>query len=136
MRRQLLIQYCVQCGAVLVRTKTGAVCPRGHGRIVQLATDPWSGGYPEAERIAGTRRYRLEGLAGEYQTAVARQLYSSWFARRNGRRTPDVREDDWVIGRWRQRLVWFRPCVGVHDAPADGLLPDPRAARLEVATAG
>jgi hypothetical protein len=110
--KQLLLQFCSQCGAALVRTKTGAVCPQGHGRIVPLALDARCGPWPAAERVEGTRRYRLRGLQGEWATAVSRPVHRDWLAKRNARMFADVKEDGWVIGRWRSRLLWFRPVNG------------------------
>lgn len=108
-RRQLLITYCTDCGQVLVRTATGFVCPAGHGRVQPLRYDVSSGPHPAATRIAGTRRYTLDGLSGEWRTAIARPVLHSWRARVSARRPAEVRQPDWRIGRWRDRLIWFRP---------------------------
>jgi hypothetical protein len=108
-RRQLLITYCTDCGRVLVRTATGFVCPAGCGRIQPLMYDVRSGPYPTATRISQTRRYTLDGLPGNWRTAVARPVLRSWRARVAACLPADVRQPDWQIGRWRDRLIWFRP---------------------------
>jgi hypothetical protein len=113
--KQLLLQFCAQCGAALVRTKSGAVCPQGHGRIVPLQVDSRSGPWPEARRVDGTRRYRLHGYQGEWATAVSRPVHRDWLARRNARMFADVRNDSWIIGRWRRSLIWFRPVEGTDN---------------------
>lgn len=62
--------------------------------------------------LVRTGKYRLEGLDGEYRTAVARPVMRSWLARHSARLPADVRSDAWRIGRWRDRLIWFRPLPG------------------------
>ena len=115
MRRQLLIRFCGQCGHALVRTATGAVCPNGHGRIVPLCEDSRYSTYPVAQRVAGTRRYRLRGLDGEWRTVVSRPNHRDWLARRNARQAPDRHEEGWVIGIWRGVLLWF--CCAATRSP-------------------
>ena len=111
-RRQLLMTYCDKCGRVLVRTPTGATCPAGCGRIQPLMYDVRSGPFPMATRIARTRKYTLRGLPGEWRTAIARPVKRSWVARHAARLPADVREPDWRIGWFRDRLLWFRPLPG------------------------
>ena len=107
-RRQLLIDFCPECQACLVRTPNGACCPNGHGRIQPLSFVP-AGSFPAATRIGSSRRYLLAGVPGQWRTAVSRPSLSGWAPKRSARRRAEVRGDDWRIGRLGRRLMWFAP---------------------------
>ena len=108
-RRQLMIVFCEKCSAILVRTHTGYVCPRGCGRIQPLAFDLRHGPYPQARRIGNSRCYTLDGLPGKWRTAVMRPSLRTWLAQRNARRPPERTEEGLQIGRRYRRLLWFLP---------------------------
>jgi hypothetical protein len=108
MKPQLLFRICDECGAVLIRTVSGVVCPAGHGKILPDLAMYGSGDCPEAARIGNSRRYLVAGMDGEYKTAVVRPSRTSWYARRTPRQVPERAEAGFVIAKYRGRLLWFR----------------------------
>lgn len=117
---QQLIPYCEECGRVLVRTPSGAVCPMGCGRIRPLSFLR-HGPYPEARRVPRSWRYTLQGFPGDWRPAIGRPTMRSWLAKRSAkrsaRRPAETRGDDWQIGRFGRMLLWFRPVSVSGKAP-------------------
>ena len=109
MTRQLLLSFCPDCGAKLVRTPSRLYCcPNGHGRLQPLKLDRRSGPYPTALATSATsRRYRLDGpgaVDGLFRTAMARPSKRTYTWRVTARLPAEVVEDSRVIAWHNGRL--------------------------------
>jgi hypothetical protein len=114
MTRQLLLSFCPDCGAKLVRTASRLYCcPNGHGRLQPPKLDRRSGPYPAALPAKEYGRvYCLTGpgaVDGLFRTAVARPSKRTYTWRVTARLPAEVVEDSWVIAWHNGRLKWFRP---------------------------